>query len=358
MKKSKHYRKDVILARVIFAALCIVILVLIGLGISALVKNFDKGVKPPKPQTENTQVTENTELDVEIDTEDDQQDTEDVTEVAYYVQVTNDNVSLRSEPNTDCEILARLYTNDEAELLEELDGWYKVSYNGQVGYISADFSTIIEKVVSSGSYVIMIDPGHQLEGDSETEPNGPDSTEMKARVTSGTVGVETGVYEYELNLEIALMLRDELEARGYTVLLTREVHDVNISNMERALMANEAGADITVRIHANSHEDSSADGAEALAPSTSNPYCSDIAEQSQELSSCVLNAYCEATGMDNRKVKINDTMTGINWCEMPVTILELGFMSNPTDDTNMQDDAYQQKMVSGIADGIDEYFGK
>ena len=61
--------------------------------------------------------------------------------------------------------------------------------------------------------------------------------------------------------------------------------------------------------------------------------------------------------MSNRGVKIDDTMTGINWCEMPVTIIELGFMSNTTDDTNMQDDAYQQKMVKGIADGIDVYFG-
>ena len=71
----------------------------------------------------------------------------------------------------------------------------------------------------------------------------------------------------------------------------------------------------------------------------------------------MITAYCDATNMNNRGVKINDTMTGINWCKMPVTILELGFLSNPTDDTNMQDDAYQKKMVQGIANGIDAYFG-
>ena len=42
----------------------------------------------------------------------------------------------------------------------------------------------------------------------------------------------------------------------------------------------------------------------------------------------------------------------------PVALLELGFMTNPTDDANMQDDTYQQLMVRGIADGIDAYFGR
>ena len=61
--------------------------------------------------------------------------------------------------------------------------------------------------------------------------------------------------------------------------------------------------------------------------------------------------------LHDNNVKIDDTMTGINWCDMPVTIIELGFMSNETDDTNMQDDAYQDKMIQGIANGIDAYFG-
>ena len=51
-------------------------------------------------------------------------------------------------------------------------------------------------------------------------------------------------------------------------------------------------------------------------------------------------------------------MTGINWSTNPVALLELGFMTNPTDDANMQDDTYQQLMVRGIADGIDAYFGR
>ena len=204
----------------------------------------------------------------------------------------------------------------------------------------------------------MLDAGHQARADLTKEPNGPNSTEMKARVSGGTKGTTTGVYEYELTLEIAWLLKAELENRGYTVLMTRESHEVNISNSERAIMANEANADISVRIHVNGDGNSSANGAETLAPSEGNAYVSAIAQESQKLSKAVIDAYCNSTGMRNRGVKLRDDMTGMNWSEIPVTIIELGFMSNPTDDTNMQHDAYQEKMVTGIANGIDDYFGQ
>ncbi len=361
MRRSKHFRKDVIIARIIFAVLCILIGVLVGSGISALTKHIggNEGEKPNTQMEVETQDTQEPLVDPDIEDTQNTEDTEQTDTVVSYAVPTTE-VRLRKEPNTNCETLAKIPAGTKIPLLEELDGWYKVSYEGVEGYISADYATIEtegESTSVDSSYVIMLDPGHQLQGDSNTEPNGPDSSEMKARVTNGATGVATGAKEYELTLEIALLLKQELESRGYTVLMTRETHDVNISNMERAQMANEADADITVRIHANSYADAAVNGAETLAPSTSNPYVGDIAEKSQKLSQAIIHSYCEVTGMNNRGVKIDDTMTGINWCDMPVTIIELGFMSNTTDDTNMQDDAYQQKMVKGIADGIDVYLG-
>ncbi len=213
-----------------------------------------------------------------------------------------------------------------------------------------------EDTIVTGGHIVVLDPGHQRQGDSAKEPNGPGSSTMKARVTGGTTGRTTGVHEYELTLDIGLQLRDELESRGYTVYMTRETHDVNISNKERAEFATAKNADIVVRIHANGSESSSTNGALALAPSSSNPYVSNLASSSQSLSKAVLNAYCEATGMKNLGVQANDTMTGINWCTMPVTIIEMGFMTNAGDDTNMQDATYQAKMVQGMANGIDAYF--
>ena len=210
---------------------------------------------------------------------------------------------------------------------------------------------------AANSHVVVIDPGHQGQGDSTTEPNGPGSSTMKARVAGGTHGTTTGVYEYQLTLVISQQLQAELENRGYTVYMTRTSHDVNISNMERAQYATSVGGEIAVRIHANGVDNASVSGALALAPSSSNPYIAYLSDSSWNLSKCILDAYCAATGMRNQGVSTSDTMTGINWSTVPVTILEMGYMTNPIDDVNMEDPAYQARMVQGIADGIDAYFG-
>lgn len=205
--------------------------------------------------------------------------------------------------------------------------------------------------------VVVIDPGHQLKGDSTKEPNGPGSSVLKARVTSGTTGVATRVPEYIMNLSISLKLKTELQNRGYTVYMTREVHEVNISNMERAQYAETVGADIAVRIHGNGNNDRSVKGAEAYVPSNANPYVSHLSKASQSLGQSILDAYCEATGFKNRGVFASDTMTGMNWSTVPVTILEVGYMSNAEEDRAMQDETMQNNMVQGIANGIDKYFG-
>ena len=218
-------------------------------------------------------------------------------------------------------------------------------------------SDVTTEEPAANSHVVVIDPGHQGQGDSTTEPNGPGSSTMKARVAGGTHGTTTGVYEYQLTLAISQQLQAELEKRGYTVYLTRTSHDVNISNMERAQYATNVGGEIAVRIHANGVDNASVCGAMALAPSSANPYIAYLADSSWNLSKCILDAYCAATGMRNQGVSTSDTMTGINWSTVPVTILEMGYMTNPTDDVNMEDPAYQARMVQGIADGIDAYFG-
>jgi N-acetylmuramoyl-L-alanine amidase len=214
-----------------------------------------------------------------------------------------------------------------------------------------------EPIEAKGNgHIVCIDPGHQRSGESAKEPNGPNSKTMKARVTGGTRGTTTGVYEYELTLTISQALKTELEKRGYTVYMTRDTHDVKISNMERAQYATQVNADIYFRIHANGAGSSSANGAMMLTPSASNPYVANLASKSKTLSQDVLAAYCQATGMKNLGVQANDTMTGLNWATMPMTLIELGFMTNPRDDKNMEDAAYQVKMVQGMANGIDAYF--
>ena len=207
-------------------------------------------------------------------------------------------------------------------------------------------------------FAVAIDPGHQGSwvDMSEPEPSAPGSSEMKAKSTTGTQGRFSGKPEYELNLEVSLLLREELEERGYEVILTREDNDTAISNAERAAMAYEEGGDIYVRIHANGVDDSGVNGALAMVPSAQNPYVGDLAEESRLLADCVLNAYCEKAGFASLGIQYYDNMTGINWSRLPVMILEMGFMTNESDDLRMADASVQELMAEGIADGVDAYF--
>ena len=103
---------------------------------------------------------------------------------------------------------------------------------------------------------IVIDPGHQTRGDSTKEPIGPGATETKAKVTTGATGVSTKQKESELALKVALLLEKALKEEGYNVIMTRTTNNVNISNKERAMIANNADADAFLRIHADSYSDS------------------------------------------------------------------------------------------------------
>lgn len=206
-------------------------------------------------------------------------------------------------------------------------------------------------------FMVAIDAGHQSHGNSDTEPIGPGSSTKKAKVSDGATGCSTGVPEYKLNLDVAKKLQRELKRRGYKVYMIRKKNDVNISNVERAQAANDSGADICIRLHADGVDDSSARGASALYHTPDNPYHPELSKKSKKLSQCVLDAYCSLTGFNNRGLSKRDDLTGTNWSEIPVTLLEMGFMSNASEDETMQDVDFQYTMAEGIADGIDAYFG-
>ena len=212
--------------------------------------------------------------------------------------------------------------------------------------------------VENGGLCVAIDPGHQRRANREQEPVGPGASETKAKVGSGTAGPWSGTQEFELNLAVSLLLREELEQRGYRVVMTRTTHDVDISNAERARIAADAGADILVRIHADGSSDPAVHGALTVCMTKRSPYCADLYPESRRLSDEILTAMTAATGAKNRGVWETDTMTGINWATIPVTIVEMGYMSNEAEDRLMATEEYREKIARGIAEGIDRYFGR
>jgi len=212
---------------------------------------------------------------------------------------------------------------------------------------------------SPGRPVVVLDPGHDLHANSETEPIGPGSSMRKIKDGGGTHGVVSGLREADLNLAVGLRLRTLLEQGGIKVVMTRtRTAGTSIGNIARARIANKARARLFLRIHADGSTDPSARGTHTLYPAYRRGWTDDVYADSKRAAGIVQRALRSSLGFPDRGLQERSDYTGFNWSNVPVILVEMGFMTNPTEDRLLATRAYQARAALGLCRGTLQFLGR
>jgi N-acetylmuramoyl-L-alanine amidase len=207
--------------------------------------------------------------------------------------------------------------------------------------------------------VVVIDAGHDLRGNPDTEPIGPGSATRQIKAGGGTHGVVSGLTEAELNLRVAARLRPLLERAGVRVVMTRtESAGTSMGNIARARIANRARAALFLRIHADGSSDPSVRGSHTLHPALRRGWTDDVYAKSRHAARIVQAALVRALGFPDRGLQERSDFTGFNWADVPVILVEMGFMTNRTEDRLLATDAYQGRAATGLCRGTLRFLGR
>jgi len=204
----------------------------------------------------------------------------------------------------------------------------------------------------SEAITIVIDPGHANRSNLSEEQIAPGSSEMKIKDGGGAQGIVTHTPEYDVNMKVSLKLKKILEDTGYRVVMTKSDNSVSLGNIERAEVGNREGASLVIRIHADSSENSSVNGASVLIPEKINSNTRAIGDESLKYGEIVLNSLINEVGMKNDGLVFRKDLTGFNWSKVPVILVEMGFLSNAKEDKLLSSDEYQNKIAAALANGI------
>lgn len=189
---------------------------------------------------------------------------------------------------------------------------------------------------------VIIDAGHGL-------PDG------------GAVGV-SGIIEQELNLKIAEKVREVLEAKGITVIMTREtqnglstgksksIREMKIEDMKKRLsIMKKSDADLFVSIHMNSFQNGSASGLRV--------FYSQNFEEIKPLAESIQLRMADVTGAKTSIIKAADkSLFLLKNPPLPAILVECGFLSNYEEEQNLASSEYQSRLAWAIADAIEKYY--
>lgn len=202
--------------------------------------------------------------------------------------------------------------------------------NGYIGY---------SKAVKEEPLVVVIDAGH----------GGNDPGKVSA----------DGVLEKDINLQIALCLKEELENMGFTVVMTRDTdiclavegatNKKNSDMKNRVELIDDVSPDCMISIHQNSFTDQSVSGAQVFYYSQS--------EDSKVLADNIQNKIVELVDSSNeRKIKAGDDYYILRKTSCPGVIVECGFLSCPAEAAKLSDEEYQRKIAVAIATAINQSY--
>jgi N-acetylmuramoyl-L-alanine amidase len=202
--------------------------------------------------------------------------------------------------------------------------------------------------------LVCLDAGHERRPDLSTEPIGPGSRVRKIKDGGGAPG------EARVVLRIAWRTRHELLARGLRVAMTRAGPDFDRGaggNVDRARFCNRRGAALMLRIHADGSTDPDAHGVSTLAPAWRRGWTDDVHAASGRAARIVHAALVEATGAADRGIVERSDLTGFNWANVPVILVETGFMTNRAEALRLRSARYQRVVARGLAAGAARFVG-
>jgi N-acetylmuramoyl-L-alanine amidase len=195
--------------------------------------------------------------------------------------------------------------------------------------------------------LICIDPGHgtlPVVG-AQREPIGPGSSLLKEKDGGGALG------EAAVVLGIARRMRALLLARGYRVAMTRN-GTTTLGNVGRAQFCNRRRAALMLRIHADGSTDPSRRGVSTFFPSFRAGWTDDISTASRRAARVAQRELVRATGARDLGLVPRSDLTGFNWADVPVILVETGFLSNPTERRLLESPEYQHRIARGLVAGV------